>query len=180
MLLRALAHRDSGTSIRLNEEGFMKNISIAGDLLFPSTEEILWLVERYDIVIEEICEANANPPACHIYFKQDRRIMKRVRFLELGWEREEPVAPNIAVFISSETEKETVERIEAAVERRGMRVVKTDFPEMGTGCRDRLGSFGPPGRPSRSVKAPGRAGPREHEAREVRIRRTASAARVDK
>jgi hypothetical protein len=122
------------------KKGFTKSISIAGDLLFPSDEEILWLVERYDLVIEEICEANANPPACHIYFKRDGRITEYVSLLELGWEGGEPIGPHIAVFISSETEGETVERIKAAVEKRGMRVVKTDFPEMGTGSWTKPGS----------------------------------------
>jgi len=111
----------------------MESISVAGDLLFPSDEEIVWLVERYDLVIEEICEANANPPACLVYFKQNSPITGYVSFPEWGWERGEPVAANVTVFISFETEGETVERIKAAVEKRGARVVKTDFPEMGIG-----------------------------------------------
>jgi len=151
----------------------MKSISIAGDLLFPSDEEIVWLVERYDLVIEEICEATANPPGCYVYFKQDGPIVRYLNFLDWGWERGEQIAPNVAVFISSETEGETVERIKAAAEKSGTRVVKTDFPEMGIGRWDRPGPSGPRGRMSRSAKAPGRAGGSEKGTREVRIRRAA-------
>ncbi|MGD0662976.1 MAG: hypothetical protein ABSD38_33425 [Syntrophorhabdales bacterium] len=151
----------------------MKSISIAGDLLFPSDEEILWLVERYDIVIEEICEANANLPACHIYFKQDGRITKYVSPPELGWKREGPIAPHIEVFISSETEEETVERIKGTAEKRRTSVVKTDFPEMGVGYLTRPGSSGPRGGPSRPAKARGRVG----ASKNGRIGKTPSAAK---
>ena len=164
----------------MSEKEFMKSISIAGDLLFPSDEEILWLVERYDLVIEEICEANANPPACRIYFKQDGRITKYVSLLELGWERGEPIGPHTAVFISSETEEETAERIKAAVRKRGMKVVKTDFPEMGIGCRTRPGSSGPRGGPSRPANPRGRAGAGRHGERGIRIGKTTSALKVAK
>ena len=115
----------------------MESISIAGDLLFPSDEEIVWLVERYDLVIEEICEANANSPCCYIYFKPGGRITEYLRFFDWVWKREEPLGPNIAVFISSETEGEIVERIKAVAKKSGMRVLKTDFPEMGVGSSDR-------------------------------------------
>lgn len=120
----------------------MESISIAGDLLFPSDEEIVWLVERYDLVIEEICEANANPPACRVYFKQDGRITDYVSFFEWEWERGESIAPNIEVFSSSETEGETVERIKAVVEKSGTKVVKTDFPEMGIGSWTKWNNHG--------------------------------------
>jgi len=79
-----------GKSIR-PKEGFMKSISIAGDLLFPSDEEILWLVEHYDLVIEEICEATANPPACNVYFKPNGRITEYLSFLDWGWKRGQPL-----------------------------------------------------------------------------------------
>jgi len=115
----------------------MESISIAGDLLFPSDEEIVWLVERYDLVVEEICEANANPPGCLVYFKPGGRITEYLRFFDWVWNREEPLGRDISVFISSETEGEIVENIKAVVEKSGMRVLKTDFPEMGAGRRDR-------------------------------------------
>lgn len=120
----------------------MESISIAGDLLFPSDEEIVSLVERYDLVIEEICGANANPPACRVYFKQDGPITDYVSLFEWEWEREESIAPHIAVFSSSETEGEAVERIKAAVENRGARVVKIDFPEMGIGSWTKWNNHG--------------------------------------
>jgi hypothetical protein len=47
----------------------------------------------------------------------------------LEWEIGEPLSPDAAVFISYETEEETVERIKTAAEKSGMRVLKTDFPE---------------------------------------------------
>jgi hypothetical protein len=115
----------------------MESISVAGDLLFPSDEEIVWLVERYDLVIEELCEANANPPACYVYFRPGGRITEYLRFFDWVSEKGEPLGPNIAVFISSESEGGTVERIRAVAEKSGMGVLKTDFPEMGVGRRDR-------------------------------------------
>ena len=115
----------------------MKSISIAGDLFFPSDEEIVWLVERYDLVIEEICEANANPTACYIYFKPGGPITEYLRFFDWVLKGGEPLGPDIAVFISSETEGEVVEKIKAVAEKSGMRVLKTDFPEMGVGRRVR-------------------------------------------
>ena len=121
------------------KEGFMESISIAGDLFFPSDEKIVWLLERYDLVVEEICEANANPPGCRVYFKPDGRITEYASFPDWGWERGEPLAPNVAVFISSETEGETVERIKAAAEKSGRRILKTDFQEMDAGCWDKPG-----------------------------------------
>jgi hypothetical protein len=111
----------------------MESISIAGDLLFPSDEEIAWLVERYDLVIEEINEAETNPPACRVYAKPDERIAEYMSARDWGWAMGEPIAPHIAVFIASETEEETVGRIKAAAEKRGTKVLKTDFPEMGAG-----------------------------------------------
>ena len=60
----------------------MESISIAADLFFPSDEEIVWLVERYDLVIEEICEANATPPACYIYSKPGGPITEYLRFFD--------------------------------------------------------------------------------------------------
>ena len=113
----------------------MKSISIAGDLFFPSDEEIVWLVEHYDLVIEEICEANANPPACYIYFKPGGPITEYLRFFDWALEGGEPLGPDIAVFISSETEGEIVERIKALAEKSGMRVLKTDSPEMDGAAR---------------------------------------------
>jgi len=114
----------------------MKSISIAGDLFFPSDEEIVWLVERYDLVIEEICEANANPTACYIYFKPGGPITEYLRFFDWVVKEGEPLGPNIAVFISSETEGEVVEKIKAVAEKSGMKVLKTDSPEMDVGRSD--------------------------------------------
>jgi hypothetical protein len=114
----------------------MESISIAGDLFFPSDEEIVWLVERYDLVIEEISEANANPPACYIYFKLGGRITEYLRFFDWVLEGGEPLGPDIGVFISSETEAEVVEKIKAVAEKSGMRVLKTDSPEMDVGRSD--------------------------------------------
>ncbi len=108
----------------------MKSISIVGDLFFPSDEEVVGLVEQYDLVIEEICEANANPPACYIYFKPGGPITEYLRFLDWALEGGEPLGPDIAVFTSSETEGEIVERIKALAEKSGMRVLKTDSPVM--------------------------------------------------
>jgi hypothetical protein len=119
------------------KEGFMESICIAGDLFFPSDEEIVWLVERYDLVIEEICEANANPPACYIYFKPGGPITEYLRFFDWVLKGGEPLGPDVAVFISSETEGETVERIKAVAEKNGMRVLKIDSPEMDVGRSDR-------------------------------------------
>ena len=127
--------RGSGKSMRM-KEGFVESISIAGDLFFPSDEEIVWLVERYDLVIEEVCEANANPPACYIYFKPGGPITEYLRFFDWVLKGGEPLGPNIAVFISSETEGEVVEKIKAVAEKNGMRVVKTDSPEMDVGRSD--------------------------------------------
>jgi hypothetical protein len=134
------------------KKGFTKSISIAGDLLYPSDEEVVWLVKRYDLVIEERCEANANPPACYIYFKPGGPITEYLRFFDWVLKEGEPLGPSIAVFISSETEREVIEKIKAVAEKRGMRVVKTDFPEMGIGYPTRPGSFGPRGRMGRPTK----------------------------
>ena len=115
----------------------MESISIAGDLFFPSDEEIVWLVERYDLVIEEVYEANANPPVCFIYFKPGGRITEYLRFFDWVVAGGEPLGPNIAVFISSETEGEVVEKIKAVAEKGGIRVLKTDSPKMDVDRSDR-------------------------------------------
>jgi hypothetical protein len=57
-----------------------------------------------------------------------------------GWEKREPLGPNLAVFIFSWTEGETVGSINSAAEKRGMAVLKTYFPEMGLGYWDGSGT----------------------------------------